>query len=169
MEFSEVIKKRRSIRRFKEEIPDINLIKKCIEAACYAPSAQNSQPWKFIVVKNRETIEKLSETQPYTKFLKEAPTIIVVLGDKEKSPNHWVEDCSCACILLMLQATELGLGTCWGAVYHPTDKTREEYVRKILKLPEKYGVLNLIGIGYSGITPKEKVIKSFEDTTEVVE
>lgn len=163
MELSEVIEKRRSIRKYKKEIPSDELIRKCIEAACYAPSARNSQPWKFVVVKDREKILALSKTQPYSSFLANAPVVIVALAEEEKSPRHWVEDLSCAIMLLMLKATELGLGTCWNAVYSPEDQKREEYVRKVLGIPRKYRVLANIAVGFPDEKPEEKKIKSFEE------
>ncbi len=167
MPLIDIIKKRRSIRRFKKETPDMKLISKCIEAACHAPSANNSQPWHFLVIRNKGIIEKLSETHLYSKFLKEAPMAIVVLADKEKSPIYYIEDCSCAVMLLMLQAAELSLGTCWGAIHGRPE--REAHVRKFLDISVKYSVVCLIGIGYPDIEPGEKKVKSFEEAAEVVE
>ncbi len=166
MDFSDLLKKRRSIRKYKKEMPSMDLIEQCITTACNAPSAHNSQPWKFIIVKNREKINQLGETQRHSQFLKNAPMAIVVLADEELS-NHFVEDCSCAIMLLMLRAADLGLGTCWNAVYG--DEQREKYVRKVLNLPEKYRVLCNIGIGYPDEEPGSKATKSLEEAAEVVE
>jgi nitroreductase len=163
MEFSKVIEARRSIRKYKKEVPSDDLIKQCIEAACYAPSAQNSQPWKFVIVKDREKILALSKTQPYSAFLVNAPVVIVALAEEEKSPRHWVEDLSCAIMLLMLKAAELGLGTCWNAVYSPESQKREEYVRNLLGIPKKYRVLANIGLGFPDEKPGKKKVKSFEE------
>jgi nitroreductase len=163
MELSKAIEARRSIRKYKKEVPSDDLIKQCIEAACYAPSAQNSQPWKFVVVKDREKILALSKTQPYSAFLANAPVVIVALAEEEKSPRHWVEDLSCAIMLLMLKAAELGLGTCWNAVYSPGDQKKEEYVRKLLGIPSKYRVLANIGLGFPDEKPAKKKVKSFEE------
>ncbi|MEM5835038.1 MAG: nitroreductase family protein [Candidatus Aenigmatarchaeota archaeon] len=167
MELLEVIKKRRSIRKYKKEAPSDELIKKCIEAACYAPSSRNSQPWKFLIVKDKEKILALSKTQPYSAFLANAPVVIVALAEEEKSPRHWVEDLSCAIMLLMLRATDLGLATCWNAVYSPENKEREDYVRKVLKISTKYRVLANIALGYPDEKPSEKKIKSFEEVTRI--
>jgi nitroreductase len=163
MELSKAIETRRSIRKYKKEMPSDDLIKQCIEAACHAPSAHNSQPWKFVVVKDKEKILALSKTQPYSAFLANAPVVIVALAEEEKSPHHWVEDLSCAIMLLMLKATELGLGTCWNAVYSPRDQKREEYVRKLLGIPSKYRVLANIGLGFPDEKPEKKKVKSFEE------
>ncbi|MEM5773191.1 MAG: nitroreductase family protein [Candidatus Aenigmatarchaeota archaeon] len=163
MELSEAIEKRRSIRKYKKEVPSDDLIRKCVEAACFAPSAHNSQPWKFVVVKDKEKILALSKTQPWSAFLAGAPVVIVALAEESKSPRHWIEDLSCAIMLLMLKAAELGLGTCWNAVYSPEDQKREDYVRKILGIPSKYRVLANIGLGFPDEKPAKKKVKSFEE------
>lgn len=158
----EIIKTRRSIRKYKKEIPDKSLITRCIEAACYAPSSKNSQPWAFLLIKNTDKIRELSKTQPYSKFLKNAPFVIVALADESKS-NHWLEDCSCAITLLLLEAHSLGLGTCWNAVYHPETSEREDYVRKVLDIDKRYRVIANIGIGYPDEEPSPKKVKSLKE------
>lgn len=158
----EIIKGRRSIRKYKKEPPPEELIKRCIEAALYAPSAKNSQPWNFIVVKDREKIKQLSKAQPFTKFLEGAPCVIVALADEGKS-NHWLEDMGCALMLLLLEAHSLGLGACWGAIYHPENKERENHVRRVLDVPENLRIIACIGIGYPDETPSPKRVKSLDE------
>ena len=158
----ETIKTRRSIRRYKKEMPDEALIKRCIEAACYAPSAKNAQPWSFVLVKDREKIKELSKTQIYSKFLGDAPFVIVALAEEEKS-NHWLEDCACAIVLLLLEAHYLGLGACWNAVYSPGSQKREDYVKKVLDIPIKYRVIANIGIGFPDEKPLPKKVKSLKE------
>lgn len=158
----EIIKGRRSIRKYKKESPPEELIKRCIEAALYAPSAKNSQPWSFIVVKNKEKIKNLSKAQPFTKFLEGAPYVIVALADEKKS-NHWLEDMGCALMALLLEAHSLGLGACWGAIYHPENKERENHVRGVLDVPENLRIIACIGIGYPDEKPSPKKIKSLNE------
>ncbi|GAQ95478.1 nitroreductase [Thermodesulfovibrio aggregans] len=158
----EIIKSRRSIRKYKSETPPEELIKRCIEAALYAPSARNSQPWSFIVVKDKEIIKKLSKAQPFTKFLEGAPYVVVALADEKKS-NHWLEDMGCAIMALLLEAHSLGLGACWGAIYHPENRERENYVREILNIPENLRIISCIGIGYPDETPSPKRVKSLDE------
>jgi nitroreductase len=158
----EIIKTRRSIRRYKREMPDEVLIRRCIEAACYAPSSKDSQPWSFVLVKDRDKIKELSKTQPCSKFLENAPCVIVALADEKKS-NHWLEDCSCAIMLLLLEAHSLGLGTCWNAIYHPEIQEREDYVRKVLDIDRRYRVIANIGIGYPDEEPLPKKVKSSKE------
>jgi nitroreductase len=167
MDALDLIKTRRSVRKYKSEMPSDDQMKKCIEAACSAPSAHNSQPWKFVVVKDRESIEKLARTQTHSRFLLTAPVVIVALGDEAKSPGHWIEDCSCAIMLLMLEASSLGLGTCWNAVYDSESTDREEYVRSVLKIPKKYRVIANIGLGYPDEKPWDKKIMSFSEATKL--
>ncbi len=158
----EMIKTRRSIRKYKMEVPDETLIRRCIEAACHAPSAKNSQPWSFVLVKDRAKIKKLSKTQVYSKFLENAPFVIVALADEEKS-NHWLEDCACAIVLLLLEAHSLGLGACWNAVYSPESQKREDYVREVIDIPKRYRVIANIGIGIPDEKPFPKRVKSLKD------
>jgi len=163
----ETIKTRRSIRRYKKEMPDETLIKRCIEAACYAPSAKNAQPWSFVLAKDREKIKELSKTQVYSKFLENAPFVIVALAEEEKS-NHWLEDCACAIVLLLLEAHSLGLGACWNAVYSPGSQKREDYVKKVLDIPIKYRVIANIGIGFPDEKPLPKKVKSLKEAISKV-
>jgi len=158
----EIIKTRRSIRKYKKEIPSEEMIKRCIEAACHAPSSKDSQPWSFVLVKDKEKIKELSKTQPYSKFLEKAPLVIVALTDENKS-NHWLEDCSCAIMLLLLEAHSLGLGACWNAVYLPGNQEREDYVRKVLNIAKNYRVIANIGLGYPDEKPLPKMIKSLKE------
>lgn len=158
----EIIKERRSIRKYKKESPSEELIKRCIEAALYAPSARNSQPWYFVIVKDKEKIKQLSRAQPFTKFLEDAPYVIVALADENKS-NHWLEDMGCALMALLLEAHSLGLGACWGAIYHPENRDRENYVRSIIDIPQNLRIVACIGIGYPDETPSPKKVKSLDE------
>lgn len=150
MEFFEVVRKRRSIRKFQDrEVPD-EFVEKILEAAFYSPSSKNRRPWHFVVVNDKELIKKLSETRPAVKFLETAPLAIVVGGD-ERISNAWVYDCSIAAEHIQLAATALGLGACWGHIHermHDDNKTAEDYVRGLLGIPKHIRILCIIGIGY---------------------
>lgn len=158
----EVIKSRRSIRRYKKEAPPENLIKRCIEAALYAPSARNSQPWYFIIVKDKEKIKELAKAQPFTKFLEGAPYVVVALADEKKS-NHWLEDMGCALMSFLLEAHSIGLGACWGAIYHPESQDRENHVKQVIDISENLRVVACIGIGYPDEIPSTKKVKTIEE------
>ncbi|MEM2897025.1 MAG: nitroreductase family protein [Candidatus Bathyarchaeia archaeon] len=153
MDVFEAIKKRRSIRNYKPDpIPD-EFIEKVIDAARWAPSAHNAQPWEFIIIKDKELLRRLSKTHVYSGFLKDSPLAIAACVDQNKSPNHFVEDCSAAIQNLLLAATALGLGTCWIAVYRHEDDKSEVYVREVLSIPENFRVIALISIGYPAHAP----------------
>lgn len=146
-EVLDAIVKRRSIRSYTGEPIEDWQVENLIKAFMYAPSAHNYRPWHIIIVKNRDTLIKLSQATPWSKMLKSASLALVVLGDPEIS-NLWIEDCSAATENVLLEATHLGLGSCWVQV-RDVEKgvDTEGRVRKILGIPEKYRVLNMIAIG----------------------
>lgn len=141
----EAICKRKSIRAYEPTpIPD-EKINKILEAARLAPSAGNIQPWHFIVVKDKEKREKLAQGM-FAKFLAEAPVVIVGCGNTKSSPKWHIVDVSIAMEHMVLEATELGLGTCWVGSFN------EKEVKELLKIPEEYKIVALLAIGY----PREK-------------
>ena len=131
MEFDEVIKKRRSIRRYKDTPVPKEKILKILEAARIAPSAAHRQPWHFIVVEDKEAIKKLAKSV----WAADAPVMIVGLADQEASPNWCLNDHGIAFEHIVLAATDLGLGTCWMG-----QSNREELVKGLLGIPDKYKV-----------------------------
>lgn len=146
MNVFEAICKRKSIRAYESTLIPDEKINKILEAARLAPSAGNIQPWHFIVVKNKEKREKLSQGT-FAKFLANAPIVIVGCGNMKSSPKWHVVDVSIAMEHMVLEATELGLGTCWVGSFN------EEEVKELLKIPEEYKVIALLAIGY----PHEKI------------
>ena len=163
----EAIRSRRSIRRYgPTDVPDA-LVRELIDAARHAPSAHNSQPWAFIVVRDGETRERLSRTHRYSRFLRGAPVVIVVLGDERLSPSHLVEDCSAAVENMLIAANALGLGACWVAVYSATAAGREEYVRDLLSIPGHMRVIAMVGVGYPGEAPPPKAVRPLDEITHL--
>ncbi len=142
------IYERRSIRKYTtKDIEDFKL-KKLLEAGAAAPSAHNEQPWHFIVIKDRERLNKLAEIHPYGKMLRDAPLAVAVCGDldKQKDYNYWVQDCSAATQNILLEAVSLGLGAVWLGI-HPNPNI-EPAVNKFLDLPENVKTLSVISLGY---------------------
>jgi nitroreductase len=136
---------RRSIRKYTDEPVSEDDIKTLLEAAMAAPSARNNQPWHFVVVTERATLDALAEAHPYGKMLAQATLCIVVCGDPAIS-DYFQQDCSAAIENLLLAATALGLGAVWLSAY-----PREERValaRRILSIPENIVPVNLISIGH---------------------
>lgn len=149
MELFEAIFTRRSIRKYKKgmKIPQ-DYIRKMLEAAMYAPSSRNRQPWHFIVIDDQTTLTYLSEIHPYGKMLAEASLAILVCGDmeiEEMKVYHAING-SAATQNLLLAAHALGLGAVWLGVYG-----REERMKSIaqkLNLPDNIIPVSLISIGY---------------------
>lgn len=131
MNTTEAIRKRRSIRKYQsgETISDAE-IKTILEAAMMAPSARNTRPWEFIVLKSKEARQKASEVHPYAKHLSEASLGIIVCARPELQedvcPGYFPEDCGAAVQNILLQSTELGYGSCWCGIY-----PREERIKEI--------------------------------------
>lgn len=146
-----MLTKRRSIRRFEEKEVKKEKIEMIIEAALRSPSSRSLNPWEFIVVTEKERLEKLSRSKEHgSSFLAGASLGIVVIADPEKC-DVWVEDCSVASTIIHLTAHSLGLGSCWVQIrerMHDKEKTAEEYIREVLHIPGSYRVESIIGIGY---------------------
>jgi nitroreductase len=154
MEFSEVIEKRRSIRKYKDTpIPREKIIK-ILEAARIAPSASHRQPWHFIVVEDKDMIKKLSKSA----WAENAPVMIVGLADRESSPNWYNNDLAIAFEHIILAATDLGLGTCWMG-----QRKREDLVQNLLDIPDNFRVVAITPLGIPDETPAAKKRKSLDD------
>jgi len=141
----ELIKRRRSIRKYTDEPVSDADIKALLEAAMAAPSASNLQPWEFIVVREEGLRRKLAETHPWSRMCADAPVVFVICGDERRS-DHWVEDTSAATENLLLAATGLGLGAVWVAIYPRPH--REEHVRNLLGIPPELRILCLVPVGH---------------------
>jgi len=146
----EVIKTRRSIRKFTSEDVDDKTINQIIEMGTWAPSGLNNQPWKFVVIKDKEVLEELSQQTVYSHIIQNAPVCIAVFLDNEESYNR-VKDLQAigACLQNMLLTIHyLGLGGVWlGEIL----KNREK-VERILKVPEKLELMAVVALGH----PAEK-------------
>lgn len=141
-----LILKRRSVRKYSKELVSEADLKLLLEAGMAAPSAKNRQPWHFVVVREREMLEKLSEAHPYGKMLADASAAIAVCGDMNTAPDYWIQDCSAATENILIAAAAIDLGAVWLGC-HPRPE-RVTAIRKILGIPEHLGVLSLISIGH---------------------
>jgi len=109
---------RRSVRKYTNEPVRETAVEAMLKAAMQAPSANNQQPWEFIVVDDRATLDKLSEASRGAWMLKDAPlAIIVVMRDDGKSPHMKPQDCAAAVQNILLEAVRLDLGAVWIGVY----------------------------------------------------
>ena len=116
------IYKRRSIRQYTDKKISIGDLEKLLKAGMNAPSAHNQKPYDFIVVTDKATLKKLSETGPYCSMLENAAAAIVVVSvaDKETTP-YWQADCGAVVENILLEATDLGIGSCWIGEYPVLD------------------------------------------------
>lgn len=161
MDVFTAIEQRRSIRKYKDKPVEEEKLQKVLEAARLSPSARNEQNWKFVVVKDADTREKLTEAigQP---FVREAPIILVCCGTEPNAimrggqPRYTV-DLSIATAYMMLAAYEQGLGTCWLGSYD------EKAVKKVLEIPEKVRVVSITPLGYPNESPAPRPRKSIDE------
>lgn len=149
--FSELIKKRRSTRKFTEEELSQDEVVLLLKAALMSPSSKRSNCWQFVVVDDRETLNRLSHCKAHgSELLAGAPLAIVVLGDPLVS-DVWIEDTSIASLMMQLQAEDLGLGSCWVQVrerYTADGVPADEVVRELLDIPLQMQVLSIIAVGH---------------------
>lgn len=151
MDFFEVIKARRSIRKYDRRPVEEGKIEQMVESVLRAPSSRGRRPWEFVIVTDQKTMLKLAVARSAEpSFLVEAPLAIVVCAD-ERVCDVWIEDASIACTYILLTAQALGLGGCWLQIRerkHPSGKGAEEYVREMLDLPHYLRVQAIIAVGY---------------------
>jgi len=157
MALLDLLKHRKSIRDFLDRPVALEKITMCLEAARLAPSACNSQPWKFIVVDDRQLKVKLGDAAfggiyAMNSFCKTAPVIVAVVSEKSKflariggtfrGTKYYLIDIGVAIEHFVLQAEELGLGTCWIGWFD------ERAVKSILGIPQRKKIDILIALGY---------------------
>ena len=159
MEMLEVMRSRRSVRRYTEEPLTDEQLKKIVSAALLAPSGHSKYPCEYIIVKNRELLEKMSHCRKgVAKMLEGAAAAIVVIADKDKS-DTFVEDSCVAMISMMLAATSLGIGNCWIQVRNreaEDDSASEEYLRGLLNFPENFACQAVLSLGYPAKEPRAR-------------
>ncbi|MDR1556289.1 MAG: nitroreductase family protein [Tannerellaceae bacterium] len=149
--FSELLKTRRSTRRFTDELLTPVEVELILKAALMAPSSKRSTPWQFVVVEEKEMLRKLADSKSQgAGFLKDCALAVVVLAHVAES-EAWIEDASIASVLMQLQAEDLGLGSCWCQIrgrQTADDTEAAQYVRDLLRIPYPLEVLSIIGIGH---------------------
>ena len=173
MGLMELIRARRSVRRYAERPVERAVIEECLEAARLAPSAENAQPWRFVVVDDAEAKARLaaaafSGVYRPTRFAAKAPVLIAVLakpdivanrlGTAIQGTKYYLIDCGIACQQFVLRATELGLGVCYIGWYS------KRGVRKALQVPRSHDIVVLLSVGYpAGGSGKPKPRKQLYD------
>ena len=150
-DFNSLIIKRRSIRHFTPELIDAQDVKLILEAGLLSPTSKSSQAWQFIVVDEKDMLERLSHCKAHAaEPIARAPLAIVVAVDVTKT-EPWIEDASVAATFMQLQAADLGLGSCWIQVrdrYGADGTPAQEYVQEALGMPETVSVVCILAIGH---------------------
>lgn len=149
--FLSLIENRRSIREFQDKAVEAETVATMVDALLRAPTSRGNNSWEFVVVTDRDRLDKLSRAKPHgAGFLKNAPLGIVVCGDPQIS-DVWIENSSIASIYIHLAAASLGLGSCWIQIReraHDDSLSAEAYIAGVLNLPAHLRVLSIIAIGY---------------------
>ncbi|MGZ7043222.1 MAG: nitroreductase family protein [Methanobacterium sp.] len=157
MELLETIMNRRSIRKFKEDALEDELIEKVVEAGIWAPSAGDLQSWDAVIVKDEKTKFKITIAAYVQDFLVKTPVLIVICANKANSGARYgergrdlycIQDAACATMNMMLRAYDLGLGSAWVGAF------KEEDVAEALQLPQHIRPVALIPIGYPDEDPE---------------
>ena len=156
------IYQRQSIRSFQDKAVEADKIKELLRAAMNAPSARNTQSTRYLVITNRKALDTMSDLQPYTNMMKEAPCAIMVLGDRRDiQPDEYLYVNAAAAIENMLiEAVHQGLGTCWCAI-GPL-KERIDNFHSYYAIEDNLIPIAVIAIGY-GKEQKEKIDR-FDET-----
>jgi nitroreductase len=141
----ELIKKRRSIRKYTAEDVSDEQVRMMLEAAMAAPSASNLRPWHFVVVRDAGRRAELAKSHRWSYMCADAPVVFAVVGDPQAS-EHWVEDASAATENLLLLVAGIGLGGVWMATY--PHEERESHVRRTLGIPDGLRILCLVAVGH---------------------
>lgn len=157
MQVLEIIAKRRSIRKYKPEPVREEDLLKMLDAARLAPSAGNRQPWYFVVVKDLDIKKRIAEAASRQMFIADAGAIIVAVSDPNISPRWHDRDTMTAMEHLILEATELGYGTCWIGAFD------EAKVKEVLGVPEQYRIVALTPVGVPDEAPPPRPRKPIEE------
>jgi len=152
MDVFEAIKSRRSVRAFTDTRVSDAQVEKLIDAARWAPSAGNIQPWEFVVIRNPEIKSGLCEAAGNQNFIEEAPVVIVVCANELRSGQGYgsrgvnlysLQDTAAAIQNMLLAAHAMGLATCWVGAFH------EEEARKVLNIPTGVRPVAIIPVGHA--------------------
>lgn len=144
---------RRSIRKYLSKDIEKEKLNEILKAALVSPTGKNLKPFELIVVKDKEILKKMSiskETKTAS-MLENANIAIIVLGNPEISPL-WNEDASIVSFSIHLKAFDLGIGSCWVNMkghYYSKELSSEDYIKNMLKIPQKLKIVSVISLGYS--------------------
>ena len=150
MELSEIMRHRRSIRKYTDEPVPEEALERILQAALLAPTSMNKRPWEYYVIKDRQILKELSQAKQHGAALLEGcDTAVAVFADSDLS-DVWVEDCSIALAYMDLMASSLGVGSCWVQMRNRRDQSgsdAEENVRNALGVDLPYRIVGILALG----------------------
>lgn len=156
--------KRRSIRRYTDEVIDENVINNIMKVALTAPSSFGHRPVEFVIVKDKETIQKLADCKSLGgSQIIGADAVIVVMVNQDRG-EFWIEDGAIASSYILLAAEQYNVGACWVQIRNRRGlkKTSDEEIRDLLNIPDNYAVLNLVALGGKGEQKKAYTENDFD-------
>ena len=156
-EFKTLVQNRRSVRKFTDRDINPDDLQLILRAALMSPTSKSTRGWHFIIVDDKDTLEKMSLCrQMGSQFIADAKVAIVVLGDVDKT-DVWVEDASIAAVTMQYQATDLGIGSCWCQVrnrFMNESESADNILRFLLRYPDNLVAECIIGLGYPAVERK---------------
>ena len=129
----ETIFNRKSVRKYTERPVEKEKLETLVRAGMATPSSRDRRPWEFVIVTDRDLLDKMGDGLPLARMLKETKQAIIVCGDTVKSENAWQLDCSAAAQNILLAAESMGLGAVWTATYPYPE--RMKIIQDALQLP----------------------------------
>lgn len=149
-DFKQLIIARRSTRKFTDEPLEAGQVELILKSALMSPASKSSNPWQFVLVEDKEMLEKLSLAKKHgSKLIAGCTLAVIVLADPTRS-DVWIEDASIASIMMQLQAEDLGIGSCWVQIrerFTDADTPSDDYIRNLLDIPAQLQVLSVIAFG----------------------
>ena len=160
MELKKILEKRRSTRKFLDRKVEQEKLQRIADMALTAPSSRNSRSTRLMIIDKKEDLEHISTMRDYgAAFVKNAAAAILVMGDKEKS-DLWLDNCVITATILQLAVVDEGLASCWVHVNdrpvkkdEPEGEKADDYLRRELQIPSRYGILCAVALGYSDFQP----------------
>ena len=150
-DFLTLLQHRRSIRKYQDRPVEREKIDKILQAALMSPAGKRLNPWEFIVVEDRNLLAQMASCRTYgSQLLDGSPLGIVICADAELS-DTWQFDSAITAMNMMLEVSDLGLGSCWVQVYNRQSENNisaEKHIRKLLHIPEEMAVVCILSIGY---------------------
>ncbi len=166
MDVIEAIRTRRSTKGFSTTPVPAQMLSDLVDTASYSPSGANKNPWRFVIITERNTLDRLSKASPHCNWLASAQAGIAIAADPAYS-RYWLEDCCVAAFSIWLAAMAQGLGAAWAAMYQSDNaeesERRQGFVREVLSVPDGLNIPMVMAIGYPQGPPPERKRPALEE------